>query len=277
MNQSVYHDDYLHERLQLWVDNLNLLYVAFTRAGKNLIVWTKKNQKGTMSELLSNALSAIASNEHREYDEEKAYEQGTICPSEPEKENTSTNKLTQKQRKLPISMESMRHDIEFRQSNRSADFIQGIDEEKSDDRFINEGRLLHTLFSVIETEADIDPAIDRLVFEGIIGNQEKADKIRSLTYKAFALPQVKHWYSGEWQLFNECAIIYRENGLLQTRRPDRVMMKDDEIIVVDFKFGKPNKKYNKQVQGYIALLRQMGYKNITGHLWYVKDETIEQV
>lgn len=277
MNQSVYHDDYLHERLQLWVDNLNLLYVAFTRAGKNLVVWTKKNQKGTMSELLSNALSAIASNEHREYDEEKTYEQGTICPSEPEKENTSTNKLTQKQQKLPISMESMRHDIEFRQSNRSADFIQGIDEEESDDRFINEGRLLHTLFSVIETEADIDPAIDRLVFEGIIGSQEKADKIRSLTYKAFALPQVKHWYSGEWQLFNECAIIYRENGLLQTRRPDRVMMKGDEVIVVDFKFGKPNKKYNKQVQGYIELLRQMGYKNITGHLWYVKDETIEQV
>ena len=48
-------------------------------------------------------------------------------------------------------MESMRHDIEFRQSNRSADFIQGIEEEDSDDRFINRGRMLHTLFSAIET------------------------------------------------------------------------------------------------------------------------------
>ena len=56
MAESVYRQEYLNERLQLWVDNLNLLYVAFTRAGKNLILWSKKGQKGTMSELLANAL-----------------------------------------------------------------------------------------------------------------------------------------------------------------------------------------------------------------------------
>ena len=42
MAESVYRQEYLNERLQLWVDNLNLLYVAFTRAGKNLILWSKK-------------------------------------------------------------------------------------------------------------------------------------------------------------------------------------------------------------------------------------------
>ena len=45
MAESVYRDSYLEERLQLWVDNLNLLYVAFTRACKNLIVWGKAKQK----------------------------------------------------------------------------------------------------------------------------------------------------------------------------------------------------------------------------------------
>ena len=60
MAESVYRQDYLNERLQLWVDNLNLLYVAFTRAGKNLIVWSRKDQKGTMSELLSAALPQVA-------------------------------------------------------------------------------------------------------------------------------------------------------------------------------------------------------------------------
>ena len=45
MAESIYGNDYLHERLQLWVDNLNLLYVAFTRAGKNLIIWSRKGQK----------------------------------------------------------------------------------------------------------------------------------------------------------------------------------------------------------------------------------------
>ena len=72
-------------------------------------------------------------------------------------------------------------------------------------------------------------------------------------------------------------IILDEKGVLQTRRPDRVMMKDDQVVVVDFKFGKENPKYNKQVKGYMQLLTKMGYKNITGYLWYVDEEKIEKV
>jgi len=171
----------------------------------------------------------------------------------------------------------MRHDIEFRQSNRSADFIQGVGEEESENRFIDRGKLLHTLFSAIETEADIEPAIQRLIFEGVIGSEEAEEEIRSITQRAFLLPLIRNWYSGEWLLFNECAILYKEDGTLQTRRPDRVMMKNNQVVVVDFKFGKKNKKYNKQVQGYMSLLSQMSYTNISGYLWYVEEGTIESV
>lgn len=288
MAESVYRQNYLDERLQLWVDNLNLLYVAFTRAGKNLIFWCKKGQKGTMSELLANALPQVAAREGDEnWDEEEPYESGELCPSKytetdghlPEARKVSANRLAQKPDKLPVHMESMRHDIEFRQSNRSADFIQGVNEEESDNRFINRGRLLHTLFSAIETEEDIDNAIDQLVFEGIIGKPETEESIRELTHHAFSLPQVQDWYSGNWHLFNECDIIWQERGELHTRRPDRVMMRGNEIVVIDFKFGKQNKKYNKQVQGYMQLLTRMGYlkENIKGYLWYVEEDLIEKV
>lgn len=288
MAESVYRQNYLDERLQLWVDNLNLLYVAFTRAGKNLIFWCKKGQKGTMSELLANALPQVAAREGDEnWDEKEPYENGELCPSKytgtdkhlPETPKTSANRLAQKPDKLPVHMESMRHDIEFRQSNRSADFIQGVDEEESDNRFINRGRLLHTLFSAIETEEDIDNAIDQLVFEGIIGKPETEKSIRELTHHAFSLLQVQDWYSGNWHLFNECDIIWQERGELHTRRPDRVMVRGNEIVVIDFKFGKQNKKYNKQVQGYMQLLTRMGYlkENIKGYLWYVEEDLIEKV
>lgn len=281
MAESVYRQDYLDERLQLWVDNLNLLYVAFTRAGKNLILWSKKGQKGTMAELLSAALPQVAQAGEGSWDEEESiYESGEVYPSEEENDNSQAlNKLAQKPVKLPVHMESMRHDIEFRQSNRSADFIAGVDEAKSSRRFINRGRLLHTLFSAIETEEDIDDAISRLVFEGIIGRTEKEEEIRELTLRAFSQPQIKDWYSGSWQLFNECDIIWQENGELRNRRPDRVMMRGGTIVVVDFKFGKPNKKYNKQVQGYMDLLIRMGYdaNTISGYLWYVEEEIIEKV
>ena len=248
-----------------------------------------------MSELLANTLPIVAKEEGIDW-EEDCYEQGQLCPSEKERTKTSTTRKmyersedkiseskidkttdTQKPEKLPIRMESMRHDIEFRQSNRSADFIQGIEEEDSDDRFINRGRMLHTLFSVIETAEDIDLAIERLIFEGVIRNDEKEKVAREVATKAFSSPEIQDWYSGKWTLFNECAIIYKEKGVLQTRRPDRVMMKDDQVVVVDFKFGKENPKYNKQVKGYMQLLTKMGYKNITGYLWYVDEEKIEKV
>ena len=81
------------------------------------------------------------------------YEQKPLyCERKPEVyEQQPVNRLSQKPVKLPVHMESMLHDIEFRQSNRSADFIAGVDEAESSQRFINRGRLLHTLFSAIET------------------------------------------------------------------------------------------------------------------------------
>lgn len=86
-------------------------------------------------------------------------------------------------------------------------------------------------------------------------------------------------------VFGRLAIVQRvrhhlaRKGELRTRRPDRVMMRDNEIVVVDFKFGKQNKKYNKQVQGYMQLLTRMGYpkESIKGYLWYVEEDLIEKV
>lgn len=143
-----------------------------------------------MSELLANTLPIVAQEEGIDW-EEDCYEQGQLCPSEKERIKTSTNKLTQKPEKLSIRMESMRHDIEFRQSNRSADFIQGIEEEDSDDRFINRGRMLHTLFSVIETAEDIDPAIERLILKELSEMMRKKKWLVKLQRKLFLLLKFK--------------------------------------------------------------------------------------
>ena len=284
MAASIYRNDYLNERLQLWVDSLNLLYVAFTRAGKNLIVWSRKNQRRTIAELLANSLSQVEQAGDGIWNaEEGLYEWGIPCASAEEtaKESSqpSINRLTRKQAKQEVRMVNTRHDIEFRQSNPSADFIAGVGEEESARRFIHRGSMLHTLFSSIRTEADIEEAISRLVFDGIIGDRETEDEIRKLTRTAFSLPQVKRWYDGSWQLFNECDIIWMENGKLKNRRPDRVMMRDGEIVIVDFKFGKPHPKYNRQVQEYMRLLTRMGYdpNHIQGHLWYVDENRVETV
>ena len=274
MQQSIYREEFLNERLQLWVDNLNLLYVAFTRAKKNLIIYGKAEQKGTVSELLGNALSDMTGKSYATGEE--IYELGTLYLSSHEEEKqVSGNKLLTVARRLPIHLETLETNIEFKQSNRSAEFIRG--EEETEDKYIRQGQLLHNLFSVIRTTDDVPPAIERLRFEGIIESAQQEEQIRKLTEWALRHPLVKEWYSGRWELYNECAIIYREKGVLQTRRPDRVMMKDGEVIVVDFKFGKKRKAYNKQVKEYMDLLSDMGYEHIRGYLWYVFNNELEEI
>lgn len=277
MSQSIYQDDYRHERLQLWVDNLNLLYVAFTRAEKNLIVFGKAKQKGTVSELLFHSLAMIVQKNNEEWNGETPYEFGTLCSSETKKEKKSTNKLTVLPNKYAVKMESYKHKIEFKQSNRSARFIRGEGEEDKTEKYISQGQLLHVIFSAIATDKDIDHAFSELISEGIISSQKQVEQLKKLVYHALSHPKVSEWYSGKYRLFNECEIVYKKNGIVQTRRPDRVMMKDDEVIVVDFKFGKRKPEYNDQVQGYMNLLAEMGYKNITGYLWYVFENGLEEV
>ena len=55
------------------------------------------------------------------------------------------------------------------------------------------------------------------------------------------------------------------------------MIRDNEAVVVDYKFGNKSDDYNKQVRRYMALLSQMGYKNVKGYLWYVYKNDIEEV
>ena len=295
MAESYFSDSYREERLQLWVDNLNLLYVAFTRACKNLIVWCKDEQKDTVSKLLRESIDCMKEIKmtcnmpelDEEYEEDKeendepiVYEYGEICISGEKKKSDSTNRLVAIPDAVNVKIESLETEIDFKQSNRSADFIRGDEDEEENLRsqYIRQGQLLHTLFASIDTKEDLTAAIERLLFEGVIESTEKAQEIYEIAEKALNLDEVKDWYSGEWTLYNECSIIYNdEQGKMQTRRPDRVMMKKDEVVVVDFKFGKKKPEYSTQVREYMSLLLEMGYTDIKGYIWYVYSGELENV
>ena len=275
MNESIYQNDYRKEKLQLWVDNLNLLYVAFTRPQCNLVVWCKEKGSNTVSELLSSALVGTSCQTIESLDN-CIYQLGEVCPSKTSSsKKVSTNKLVQTPESIPVKLESLDTPIEFKQSNRSADFIDGEDDMSG--KYIRQGQVMHSLFSMIRTPNDVPGAIARLRMEGIIESDKHEQQTLKLVNWALKHPQVKEWFSGEWSLYNECAILYRENGELQTRRPDRVMMKDGEVIVVDFKFGKPYPEYNIQVKEYMDLLHDMGYEQVSGYLWYVFYNQLEKI
>ena len=275
MNESIYQEDYRKEKLQLWVDNLNLLYVAFTRPKSNLVVWSKDKMKNTMGELLAEAISNTSC-QPIESVENCTYILGEICPSEsPKNKKKSTNKLDIQPERIPVKMESIETNIEFKQSNRSASFIEGEEDESK--KYIREGQVMHNLFSMIRTPKDVPSAIARLRMEGIIESDEHEAKIRKLTDWALKNPKAQEWFSGEWELYNECDILNRKNGTLKIHRPDRVMVKGNKAIVVDFKFGKHNTDYEDQVREYMHLLGEMGYGEVRGYLWYVFYNELEEI
>ena len=274
MNESIYQEEYRKEKLQLWVDSLNMLYVALTRPRKNLVVWCRDGQKNTISGLMASAIAGKLEAESK--DEGITYQMGEVCPSEePTKEKVEVNKLNIKPQSISVRMESIDTNIEFKQSNRSASFIEGEDDGSG--KYIRQGEIMHNLFAMVRTPKDVPSAIERLRMEGIIESGAHERQILKLTHWALNHPKVKEWFSGTWELYNECAILYRENGVLQTRRPDRVMMKDGEVIVVDFKFGKPYPEYEAQVREYMDLLEDMGYDHVRGYIWYVFYNELEEI
>ncbi|MDD2617728.1 MAG: UvrD-helicase domain-containing protein [Bacteroidales bacterium] len=311
MNTSIFREDYQEECIQQFVDNLNLLYVALTRAEKNLVLCSKapKTQKNdtekdqeikTVAQLLYKVLSDpthplfsscfVPANEA---ENELSFEEKTTeATTEATQGSTSSGEAlfeygsictdsreneTKAEQDFAIAYRSFPRKTGFRQSNPSRDFVLEGSRAEFHNSYIDRGKLLHKLFSRIRKLSDAPTAVRSLVAEGLL-NEEAQEELLLYTQSALEHPQAKEWYSGNYRLYNECVILYEdENHKLREKRPDRVIRNQDKVVVIDFKFGKALTKYRKQVAQYMQLLRQMGHKEVEGYLWYVDDQQVEQI
>ena len=289
MMGTIYEDDYQREHLQNTVDNLNLLYVAFTRASHSLFVIGKRHASKTRSMLIEQVLPLIAQEKKDAIlsgiDNEKEtieFSYGTLIHTgTKEHSKDSPNPFLQEITPVSIGIQTFNNPLSFHQSNRSKDFIVSQDEENNklqQRQYIQTGSILHQVFSTIRTSADIDAALKRLQLEGILYDEHvTAEKITSMLRKRLQDKRIADWFSGRWTLFNECTILTVENGNVVERRPDRVMTNGQEWLVVDFKFGSPKDEYHDQVREYMQLIADMGHTNIKGYLWFVYSNRIEEV
>jgi hypothetical protein len=168
---------------------------------------------------------------------------------------------------------------DFRQSNKSREFVETDEEETTQQTYIKTGSILHHVFSHIHTIDDVEEALQQLEQEGVLYDEEMTvEKVSSLLRKRLENPRVREWFSDQWKLYNECTILYKDaDGRICERRPDRVMTNGQRIIVVDFKFGHPRPEYQEQVKEYMQLLSDMGHTQVEGYLWYVYSNKIERV
>lgn len=293
MKGTIYEFDYNEEHLQNCVDNLNLLYVAFTRAASSLFVIAQRGTPSSRSYIVEQAITDIkleGSSLDGDPSDKKAellFSYGELEIVETKTKKKSDNIFTPEVENMNVNMATFSNKVEFKQSNKSRDFVADDDENTDDDdrkqlSYIKTGKILHYLFSTINTTDDIDTSLAQLEMDGLIEESDtNIKRLRDMLHKRFSNRQVADWFSSRWTLFNECTILDYDaaTDTVREHRPDRVMKdeKTGEVVIVDFKFGSPRPEYVEQVNRYKALTQNMGYPNVKGYLWFVYSNRIEEV
>ena len=123
---------------------------------------------------------------------------------------------------------------------------------------ISRGNLMHEVFSLIRTHDDVDRALETIMREGWIAQSEKEGIGKQIRLMLQVEP-FRQWFSGRWEVMAERDILNREGVV---KRPDRVMVRGDRAIVLDYKFGMQKSAGHKiQVRQYMDVLFDIYFGN----------------
>lgn len=260
--RTAFAPSYIAERIALSVDALNLLYVATTRAESELHLWLSGTETSAepskVSDLIASFLQQYPSLVRRSA--EADYVDGaplyTPRPTPPE------------------SFLSIERIQSYEASRRIEVLRKGL-AHFSDDTPRAYGSLMHDILDDIKTLADVQPALERAIQAGKLSPDQAAQALQALDH-LLTTPEAKPWFDGSGEVLREAAIV--GGGLQTSRRPDRVLLyPDGSAVVIDYKFGKLNRRYGAQVRRYMRLLQSMGYAPVRGYLWYLSDGRIEPI
>jgi ATP-dependent exoDNAse (exonuclease V) beta subunit len=258
--ETFFNADYWMERAQAAIDNLNLLYVAFTRAESELYAFVPQPaQKRDLAfaQILPELLQ-----------QEKYTAGAPVACRQTGNEMPATFEL-EKYISLPYA---------------HALWVQYADEQPSDiisASVRDYGILMHRAFSYIATPDDTGAAIEKLVADGFLADDaEQRKTLQTLLDDALKQSGVAEWFDGSWQLFTEINLLLPSKSTDKPvrLRPDRVMFRNGEVVVIDYKFGnKQTPQHVQQVEEYISCLKKMGYVKIQGFCWYISLGQIKNI
>ena len=126
------------------------------------------------------------------------------------------------------------------------------------------GEQFHYLASIIKNKNDIDYKIKSCIKEGKI-SQYNSTELKKQIILLFDNQDYLNLLKGNIKILNEQDIIINELSIL---RPDKIIFKKNETIIIDFKTGLPKNSDNKQIKEYQLILEKMKYPNVKVYLFY---------
>ena len=277
LQQTIFADDYLNEKLHAYVDNLNLAYVAFTRAKEVLYVCAEKPKKdavNNVSDLLYHCITNAdnypkKTQENQDIislascwnDEDCRFVYGTDwCTS------TKDAALPEQEKMTFFSSVNVNERLHLRLYGKGF-FNESVQRLK--------GNILHEILSNVHTLSDLPKAVQQQTLKGTISVDESLEITDMLQAALSSTKEAEDWFSGKYNIINEASILHGEGKL---KRPDRVMLTQDEAIIIDYKFGeKEEKSYSGQLKDYARLIKEMGYVKVDAYIWYVSLGIVEEV
>ena len=257
--QSGLEKEFIKEQQDQALDNLNLLYVGFTRAIERLhviAISTKNKQTNTVSEWL------------------KAFAEKNLKASLPdffelgqaEKKQLNEAKVTQAAFTLsPLGFENTDKQFEIKSSR----FFNGSGAEDAK----KHGLLMHWLLSHIKTPNDITPALLDGITLGFFTQEESLGLQKSIV-AIIEHPLLVNYFATD-SAYLERELITQEGELL---RPDRIVVGKNETTLIDYKTGKENtEKYRLQLRKYELALNDLGYPSIKKILVYIDGPKIVEL
>lgn len=270
LKNSIFTSDYYNEKVLQMVDNLNIAYVAFTRAKHELICFApykekpKKTDNININSLTLLMLECFKQENMQEFfdDENKIFEIGKANIFQNEKKQILND---EKCKTYPVN--TTLNSLKISKKNTDFWHNQPILER------INFGKIMHEILQKIKTRTDESKILAEMEIEGKITSDEK-QKIADEMEKFWNMPQTQQWFDNQNVIFTEKTILTPEGKFY---RPDRIIIDGQNATVIDYKFGEQeNPRYRTQIQQYMNLLMQMNYI-CEGFICYVKLQKTEKI
>ena len=244
------------------IDNINVLYVALTRAqyGLKVIAATppQKLSYKNFSHFLYDYVGSDSFSTGEPYD------------------FTQLERKEDKVEELPLGYASYPADSgsRLRFSPEAADYFgpEGLTGPAASSRI--RGNVLHGILSAVTVPEDLPGAVEAAIQNGDLPLSMKAETLSLLSARLDSVAD-RGWFSPEVRVRSEASILVPGGD---EYRPDRVVFfPNGSVAVIDYKFGKPEEKYKFQVRRYMHLYKQMGHTAVNGYLWYLETGEVEEV
>ena len=248
---------YNQKKQEELLDNINVLYVALTRAEEQLYMISNMNLS-SKGEVPKNNMCSFFINyleNNGGFDKNKLeYEFGNATKLSVAKQHVDTSKT------IPLVSEIL-NPKNIKIAQREA-LMWGTHQQEA----IEYGNVIHEILSFVKTKNDVDLAITKSIENGLITYAQKETVFNTIN-EIVNHSELEICFADGNEVLNEQTIIQKEG---KTIKPDRmVLTKNKEVLLLDYKTGNHNVKYQQQLENYQTAIESMGYKVVKKALIYI--------